>query len=223
MFKKIIAVFALLSLVFCFSACSNGLDLGAYISQSRADILEGENENYSVQCYSETREKPLEADGKKENVYSAVIIKLTVKNGDEKIESGVKVNFKTDKEYSSTFVFHPESNTYVATCFVDVLPERSLDVNILKEGSIESIKIASVLTTDTASPLAAVSFAQKKCADLLKSEQFENGNFEINVRLISDDGKLYYYVGFITKEETEALLISHDASKLIARKTLKNR
>ena len=222
MFKKFFALVTLCLLVFCFSACKSQIDLSPYLSQTRTDILVGESENYAVKCYLETREKPMRSDGKKENVYPAVIIKLTVKNGDEKIESGVKVNFRADEEYGATFVFHPESSTYVATAYVNVLPDKAFDVNIVKEGSTENIKLTSVITKDTASPLAALAFAQKTCSELLKNDAFASGNFEIHVRLIYDDEKLYYYVGFITAEETEALLISSSADKLIARKTLRN-
>lgn len=219
--KSIVILVAAISLVLT-CGCTRKVDLSPYVSQSRFDVLVGESENYSIKCYLENREKPLKSDGKKETVHPAVIVRLTIKNGGEKIESGVKVNFHTDADYSTSFTFHPESNVYVATCFVRSLPSGSLDVSVVKEDGNETVSLKSVVTDKTATPLAALELVGKTCGDLLKEEDFANGNFEVNVRLIEDDGSLYYFVGLITDKKTEAFLVSADGKTVIARKKINN-
>ena len=201
--------------------CSEKTDLAPFVSQLRTDILKGESESYEVRCFSETREKPLLPDGEKQNVSPAVIIKLKIKSPSE-IVSNAKVTFKTDEEYSAIFAFRPESDTYVALCYVGKLPENSLTVTITVGETQENAELSSIKTEDISTPAAALLLAQNAYGEFFDTEEFKSGKFEINVRLLESDDGLYYYVGFITAKKTEAFLVSADAKTIIARKALSN-
>ena len=224
MIKKLIVTIAALCLllsVFSLQGCSKKADLAPFVSQMRTDVLKGESENYEIRCYAETREKPLLPDGKKQNVSPAVIIKLKIKTPTE-VVSGAKVTFKTDTEYSAVFAFRPESDTYVALCYVYELPEDCLTVTVTVGETSENAELSSVKTPDLADPLAALSFAQDSYGEFFDGKEYSEGKFEINIRLLEAEDGLYYYVGFITERKTEAFLISKDAKSVIARKTLSN-
>ena len=219
--KSFIVIFAL-SLIFIAVGCKKTTDLSPYVSQVRSDILVGENDAYFVRCYLETRERPYKNDGKKEKTSFAVIVKLSPRSGETAVNNGVKVSFSTDRTYSALFAFHPEGDNYVALTYVDKLPERSLTVTIEDDERKDNVELKSV-AKDAATATEALAFAQKEVSDMLKSEEFSGGEFEINVRLIEDGEKLYYFVGFITPTKTEALLLNGQANKVVARKTLDKR
>lgn len=202
------------------AGCSDRADLTPFVSQLRSDILKGESENYIVTCYTETREKPLIPDGKKENVSPAVIIKLKAKNELPEILSGAKATFTTDKEYTALFAFRPESDTYVALLYVGSLPEEDLTVTITTDETQENAELSSVIENGAGLSLKAIDTAAETYKEFFDSEDYKSGAFEINVRVMESDETIYYFVGFVTKDKTEAFLVSADAKNVLARKTL---
>lgn len=216
--KKYVAAMLALFLTILLSACNKGVDYYRFVSQERRDVLIGESETYSVKCYLEMREKPFKADAKKQETHYAVIIKLTVKSGTDGIVSGAKVTFSTDKEYSALFTFHRESDNYVAVSYVNALPEKKLTLNVSTDKTSETIEAVSASKDFDFNPEKALDFAISK-TDGVYREYAENGNLEINIRMITGN-EIYYYVGIITEDKTDAFLIDSECRSLIARKTL---
>ena len=211
-----IALAAILTILLC--GCNKSADYYRFVSQERRDILVGESETYAVKCYLELREKPFKSDGKKQETSFAVIVKLTIKSGVDGIVSGAKVSFKTDKEYSALFTFHRESDDYVATSYVNALPEKELLLSVTAGDKTETINAVSVSKDFTFDPQKALGFAVSKTEGAYE-DYAESGNLEINVRMIYGE-KIFYYVGIITEDKTDAFLIDSDCKTLIARKTL---
>lgn len=213
---------ATLAMIVATASCKNKVDLTPYISELRSNVLFGESENYSVKCYSETREKPLVSDGKASSGCPAVIIKLTVKHETDEVSVGAKVTFSLDKEYSAIFVFHPESDVYVATSYVGSLPDRSLTVTVTEGEKSENVELTSIVGSDVASPLVALETASEAVKEFYDTEEFKSRAFEIHIRLIEDDGQFFYYVGFVTERETLATLVSRDGKKVLTKRVVKN-
>ena len=214
----VIAVLAVTLTALC--GCGGKTDYYSFVSQERRDVLFGESENYAIKCYSELREKPFKPDGQKQEIAYAVIIKLTVKSGDNGVIGGAKVTFSTDREYSALFTFHRESDDYIAISYVSSLPDKSLSVTVEAGGETETLKLDSILDGFAFSPEKALDLAISAVGN--EFEPFaESGEMEINIRLVAGDG-IFYYVGIITKDKTEAFLIDRDCERIVARKTLSN-
>ena len=217
--KKYLIAIICTVLLFSLCGCTKSTDYYRFVSQERRDILRGENENYSVDCFLEMREKPFKPDGKKQETAYAVIIKLTVKSGENGILSGAKVTFSTDKDYSALFSFHRESDNYVAVSYVSLLPEKSLSVTLEANGQKETIQLDSILGDFEFKPREALETALSKSND--KYAAAKSGNLEINIRLICGDA-IFYYVGLVTEDKTDAFLISADGKKIVSEKTISN-
>ena len=218
--KKILSVIIVCAIAVLFSACEIKPDYYSLVSEERSDVLIGETEDLSIRCYLGTREKPFIADGKKEFTYFAVIIKLTLKSGENGVSDGAKVTFKTDKEYSSIFSFHRESDEYVAVSYVSRLPDEATPVFIEMNGDKTQVKLASALKDLDFRPKKALDLAIAAVGDEYASAA-KKGEMEINIRIILGD-EIFYYVGLITEDKTEAFLIDKDLKKIVARKTISN-
>ncbi len=206
MIKKITAVFMLIIALLSFSACNKGVNLEESLSRLRDNCYVGKSENYQIYAYPEVRESPMIADGQINPAKKTVIVKLKVLNG----ESGeFTVNFSIDKEYSDTFSFSAFSDCFVTAIDVEKLPDKPFIVTITHDGKSENINLESLLLSDTVSAEVALKNAYKHKKEYVDGLS-ENGVFsgEIYLRLITEGGKNYWYVGFITKETTLCLLLN---------------
>ena len=219
--KKILSFAAIVAAIVAFSSCKSKVDLTPYVSQIRSDIFRGESENYAVTSYLETKERPLVADGKASGMLPAIVVRLTVKGEIDETLSGAKVTFTVDKEYSALFTFRPESDVYVASCYTDALPQKALTVTVSAGGTEENVELFSI-AEGIASPLKALNAASAANDEFFRTEEFSSMKFEINIRLLEDDGRFFYYVGFVTKDETYATLVSADGEKVLTKRTVKN-
>lgn len=217
--KKIILSFLLIfAAIFAFG-CKNTPTLFDNVSRLRSDVFYGETENYTVTVYPELRESPMIANGEISEIKNFVIIKLQVKNN---LTGEFTVSFEVDKKYSETFGFSAFSDCYVSSVEVEKLPDKPFIATITHENDSENVTLESKLNKDTISPKTALDKAYKSKNEYI-DERSVNGVFggEIYLRLIAESDKNYWYVGFITDEETLALLLD-DKGVLLEERILPN-
>lgn len=218
--KKLITVILLAILSLSLFGCDTKPDYYALVSEERRDVLFGESENFSVKCYAEIREKPFKPDGKKQQTAFAVIIKLTVKSGINGILDGAKVTFSTDKDYSALFTFHRESDEYVAISYVSELPDKQATVKIETDRGSEELELSSVLSDIEFTPKAALDLVVSSVGNEYEAAA-RKGEMEIYIRLIYGD-EIFYYVGLITENKTDAFLVDKECKKIVAKKSVSN-
>lgn len=206
MLKKSAVIVLSLIMAIALCGCSEKSRLDESVSRIRDNAFIGQSENYVLNAYPEVRETPMIADGKINPAKKIVIIKLKVLNG----ESGeFTVNFTSDKEYSDSFSFSAFSDCFVTSIEVDKLPDKPFIATITHNGKSENLNMESLLLSETVSSETALKNAYKAKKEYVDGLS-ENGVFcgEVYLRLITEGGKNYWYVGFITKETTLCLLLS---------------
>lgn len=217
--KKICIVLAVFCL-FLLSACQKQNAYVEKISQLRYDILVGESQSYNVKAYVEKREYPYKADGIVQDTKNYVIFKINFKTEQTGVTGELKINFTTDKEYSSSLIFKPEQDSYIATVEVSTLPTAKLTATVTLSEAQENVELTSIcgnVITPEKALLSAITAKQ----ELVKTLEDTNANYEIMVRLINQENSIYYYVGIVESEYTTALLIS-DTGKVLAEKRIRN-
>ena len=220
MIKKISILIIVVLTFLSVGDCKENIDLSMYVSQNRKNIYKGESENYSVTVHSEERENPYVSDSFVGVLNNIVTIKIEGKNS--KID-GEKVKFFIDKkEYNSSFNYNPINGKYTSEIIVDKLPNTaSLNLTIYKDNSSEeNIEVLSKLKGDTLSSekiLQAVSnYDNQTISQLFRTERVV---CEIHIRLLNDDDKNYFYVGFIEEGgKTTAYLVDGQTGKVLATK-----
>ena len=218
--KKLFAIFTVLCLLFL-AACQPKNAYDDKISQLRYDILAGESENYTVKAYLENRETPYKADGIVQELKNYIIFKINFKNEPSAITGELEIAFThDDKDYSSSLIYKPEFDSYVATFEVKSQPIAPLTATITLLEAQENVTLASICK-DVIKPEKALQTAITAKQELLSELEKNNANYEIMVRLINQEQSVYYYVGIVENEYTTALLIS-DTGKLLAEKRIRN-
>lgn len=196
--------------------CHKTADYSAYLSGLRRDILHGETENFDILAFLETRESPYIYDGicgEKQNV---VIFKITPK---KPISESIEIGFSIEKDYTCEMTFDNLKNAFSSEVKVDKLPSNDLDIAI-KCGDNQLIAtLSSVKTKDTISPNDAIS-AVKDYNKELFNELIESA--EINVRLLYEDGTVFYFVGIITNKNTHAFLVDSVSAQILAEKVIEH-
>lgn len=217
--KKIILSLLLISATTFAFGCKKSPALFDNVSRLRSDVFYGETENYAVTVYPELRESPMIANGEISEIKNLVIIKLRVKNN---LTGEFTVTFEVDKKYSETFSFSAFSDCYVSSVEVEKLPDKPFIATICHEEALENVTLESKLNDDTISYKTALDKAYKSKTEYI-DERSVNGVFggEIYLRLIAEKDKNYWYVGFITDEETLALLLD-DKGVLLEERILPN-
>lgn len=216
-FRKIILIFTVLATVSTLFGCQKQTRLQESLSRLREDVYVGESENYRLTVYPELRESPMISDGKISQLKNVVILKLQVKNG---LSGEFTVSFSTDKTYEETFSFSAFSDCYVSSIEVEKLPDKPIIVTICHDEETETINTLSQLKSSTITYTAALNAAYKAKKDYL-DEKMQNGVFggEIYLRLIAENDKNYWFVGFITEKGTLCLLLS-DSGALLEERSL---
>lgn len=218
-FVKFLLLLSAFSACILFSACGKNPNLGENVTRLRSNCFYGETENFTLQVYPELRESPMIADGVMNPVKKTVIIKLKVNNGDT---GEYTVNFTTDKSYSETFAFSAVSDCFISTLEATKLPDKPFIATITHEGKNENVNMESLLLSDTISPDVALQNAYKEKKDYIEG-YMQGGVFngEIYLRLIAENNKNYWYVGFITEKETLCVLLN-GKGKVIDERILAN-
>ncbi len=219
--KFSVIIFVFISLLFSFTSCGKDVDLTCYVSQNRHNVYLGENEEYKLTAYEEKRENPFVADGYIGSVENYVILKIESKT---QSVDGVSCLFKINNtEYKGDFVYNPINNKFTLEILVSEFNNSNqLDVQLFKETSTCTITLKSVLFAQTKGykeVLKSVSNYDKSTINRL----FKNDKVctEINVRLLYDDDKNYYYVGFVEKDKkTTCYLIDGQTLQVLATKNV---
>ncbi len=219
MFKKFFVILTIFCLIFL-TACQKPNTYQDKVSQLRYDILSGESNSYSVKAYLEKRESPYKADGIIQEMKNYVIFKINFKTEPNSITGELKINFTADKEYSSSLIYKPEFDSYVATIEVQNLPIAPLTATITLLDAQENVTLNSICN-DVIKPEKALDTAITNKKELIEELEKTNADFEIMVRLICQEQSVYYYVGIVENEYTTALLISN-TGKILAEKRIRN-
>lgn len=217
--KKIIVILTALLFLTLICGCSEKFRLDENVSRLRSNAFFDENENYLLYAFPEIRETPMIADGVINKTEKTVILKLKLKYA---AEGEFTVNFTTDKEYSETFAFSAFSDCFVTSVKVNMLPYKPFNATITHNGESQTLYMESLLNEKTVTADVALKKAYKAKKDYVDKHTV-NGVFdgEIYIRLITENDKNYWYVGFTTKEQTLCLLLN-DKGELVDERTIPN-
>lgn len=212
-------VFALLSAAI-FPACTQSVDYFSFVSELRSDVFCGENENFSASVYSGFKEKPFCHDGEIGETKLMLTVKLFEKQKiDEEIE--IKIEFGGDC-YEKSLNYDPVSRALSCDLEVNSLPEKTLNLTVCYGETTAIIELKSKLNENTVSYTVALESANRKAAEFLK-QNTTNGKFngEISIRLLCENDRNYYYVGYILESGLKAAYLIDGASgEVLAEKKL---
>lgn len=220
--KKFI-VMLFLTLFACFSAlafsgCEKSADLSPYVSQNRMQIYGGKSENFDLTLYAERREEPFIGDGYVGEMKNVLIIKLDGVGGDV---ASADVTVVYDNEEKVFAYDKGVRNSNVSA--VEKLPQSpTVTAKITRGDKSETIELYSKKLSTDCTYIEAIDAVQKYDGETVERLFYGNRALaEINVRLISDDGKNYYFVGFIEEGgKTSAYLIDAETATVIATRTV---
>lgn len=205
--------------LFFVSGCSSTPDYISYVSELRKDLFVGEQDGYTVVVYAGTKEEPAIFDGVKNQSKLYLGFKVILK--EECCESPT-VNFEIgDKKYSANLEFNPVKSTLFCETEVASLPEKSLTVEIVCKDNQVTLTTYSKLKEDTISYKEALEKAVSKAQPFLK-EHTQKGvlKAEIIIRLLCENDRNYYYVGFVCDEGLKrAYLINGKTGEVLAEKS----
>ena len=221
-FKRIIASLlvgcATLVTTLSLCACNPTPDYISYVSELRKDIFVGEKDNFYVVVFSGSKEKPATFDGLKNQTFLTLTFKVTQK---EDTGSQLQIKFKTgEKEYVKALEFNPVKSTLSCEVEVACLPEKTLDVAIICGETTTLVSTVSKLKDTTISYSKALDIAVENASEFLQ-EHTEKGklNCEIVIRLLCENDRNFYYVGFVCDQGLKlAFLINGETGEIIAKK-----
>lgn len=221
-FMKFLKVFLLAILIFTFSlplyACNNQTDYFSYVSELRKDIFTAENENLSVAIYSGAKETPAIFDGVKNDTGLLLGVKVIFI---EEPSSAVSVTVcYDDKSYEIPLEFHPVKRALAGKTSVANLPEKQVEVTVTYGETSVNLTAVSRLNQNTISYTKALAVATKEAQTFIKENTVSGVlQAEIVIRLLLENDKNYYYVGFVTQEGLKlAYLIDGESGEILARK-----
>lgn len=219
-FKAFVSIFLITLTALIFPACSScsSPDLYSRISELRKDLFSGKSDNFSVIVYAGTKEDPAVFDGEVNPATLLLTFKVTAK---EEIGNQVTIKFKIgDKTYEKALNFSPVASALSGHIAVDTLPEKTLDVEIKWDENSEVVCTNSLLKKSTITYIQALEKASEKASDFIKNNS-KKGQFkgEIVVRLLCENDKNYFYIGFVDKSGLkEAYLIDGISGEVLAEK-----
>lgn len=209
--KKIsLIVFSLLLVIFS-TGCEKKIDYSNRISQLRTTILIGETENLSIICFAELREQPYIADGNVDEKVNTLIFKFTAKKSNQE---NVICKFQCENDYS--FELQKSDLVYgcVESIIVDSLPTNGLVISVNdKPVSLSAVDLSGAISFED-----AIKSTKEK-----NSHLFDNVNCsELQIRLIYENDTIFWFVGIIDAENTNAFLINGKTGEIIAEKIIRN-
>lgn len=209
MIKKLFAaIFVFAASLFLFACNDNDYDAG--VSQLRTDILFAEADGAEITVYLEERELPLVADGAAGARTPVLIVKIV----DSAAFSGtytITVSYD-GKEYTATPELRGELLSAVIT--VDALPSNG-NLDLALSGERELSATLHTALPEHASAEKAISAAKAALGDRMIYDG-KKLDGELFVRVLSEEGNAFWYVGYITESETISILISGDGENVLA-------
>ena len=217
--KKFLSIALCVLSVICacaFVSCKNDNLYLQNVSQLRLDVFVGDYNGNTLTVYPEEKEYPFIYDGNACERKRFVTIKLDNLTSDE-----IYAEFVIDNEtYGSQMVFQVLPNALMCTVEVPTLPQKSLTVSITQNDSIVKVNTKSVRIGDTVSYKTAINSVFKQKKDFIKTLKTHNVlQAEIQARLLCENGKNYWYIGFADKKgNLTAFLIDGKDGKILAEK-----
>lgn len=222
-FKSIAAgvlTLALLPIFASLAACNAQTDYFCYVSELRSNVYYGEEGNFSLTVYSGLREKPFNHDGNVGEQALTLTFKLFMK---EKVNEAIKIEYEINgTKYQTQLNYDATGSALSCIAEVNDLPETPPEITICYGENAILIKTNSLLNADTISYTAALRATTEKASDFIK-ENSEGSRFkgEISVRLLCENGRNYYYVGFILSDGLkQAYLLDGKSGEILAEKKL---
>ncbi len=219
--KFSIIVLLILISVFSFSSCSKDVDLNCYVSQLRQNIYVGENDEYKLTVYEEKKENPFVADAFIGSIENHVIIKIESKT---QSVDGISAFFNiNNKEYKGDFVFNPITNKFTLDVVVENFNDKKeLEVKLQKDTLTQTVIVKSTLFEETKNYEEVLKSVGRHDKNLMN--RLFKGNkviAEIHIRLLYDDNKNYYYVGFVENDKkTTCYLVDGQTLQVLATKNV---
>lgn len=211
--KKLVCFIALtlLAVILCTGCVKT--DAEKYVSQLRTDVMCSETGEVMAYVYCEEREIPLSADGEVGETTPCLVVKIT----NSSAFSGtfaIRVEFD-GKSYSASPSFRTD-HVLRAEIPVEALPEG--DVTVVLVGDEEKAFTAkSLKPSTTADYRVALNTA---FADFCPSASGFEG--EIFVRLLCEEGKAFWYVGFVCEDKISSYLLSDTGKEIVASRISEN-
>ncbi len=203
-------------------SCNKQVDLTMYISQLRVGIYQGETSGYKLTVYSEKREDPFCWDGYVGTTKNLLICK--VESNKENLDD-LSIEFNIDnKNYTRKFEFNPISAKYTSEIEVSSLitVPNLIGVINFNEEKVQ-INLNSKVVENTFSYKKALSSITSYDKTTVEKYFGSNKvNTEIHIRLLKDDNRNYYYVGFLNSEGGIAYLVDGLTGSVLAKKVLNN-
>ncbi len=216
---KSIILILVFATVLTLTACQKTTDLTPYLSQLRNKIFVGENDKFVASVFSEIRETPFIADGKRGELENVVIIKLKPKFS---LSANATVSFSIDKEYSANLAFRPESDNFIATVLVNDLPQSNLTLTISHRDGVENVDVSQQIVSTKHTFEDALNLVSSNKKELIDNYLETLTSFEVQVRLIINEEKTFYFIGICDSEKTNCFLINAENLEIVAEKTIKN-
>lgn len=216
--KKIAFLPLLFAFILVFSSCYSQPDYLSYVSDLRKDLFWGENETFGVIVWAGARETPFAEDGIKNETALCLTVKITQKEETGE-QLGIKITYG-DKTYENKTKFHPVRSACMCEIPVNVLPEKELTAQIIYGEKTQTLTLTSKLADNTIKYSEALKKATDDAAAFLKKNT-ENGKLkaEITVRLICENNRNYYFIGFVSEQgEKIAYLIDGENATILAKK-----
>ncbi len=208
------AFLAMTAMLVTFTACGGGLDYADYISERRAQVYLYEDDNISVKVHISSRETPYLSDGYKGEMTDLCEIFIKFAQSPESVTATLNGHGGEMSYMSVTDSFY--------LSFSGGAAGQSADITLTCDGEERKIAAPSVLYDGVISCEDALESARQYDGETF-SALTDGNNFEgeIYVRLLSDEGKCYYYVGVIDREgDTSAYLVDGENGNVIAQRKL---
>lgn len=193
--KKILLVFLLSASMFALFGCSQE-SLADRVSEYRSKIYLAESDGASLQAEYSEREYPYAADGivSDKSKYFEVRAALP----DNTLTYNIAFSLG-GREYGGEMSYDSVRKEFTFSQSLSEPEEDSLTFTITAEdGPVYTLEAARVGGTHLSLP-ALLDEIENSQKDVLQDFAGEKFNGEIYVRLLSQDGKCYYYVGFIDR------------------------
>lgn len=219
--KKIFLIISFCFCLFLISSCKTGVDYSAYVSELRLAVYEGKSENFKAVLNAEKKEYPFIADGYVGEMKNTLILKVEFLNGSPDDASAI-ISYG-EISNSANLSYNPVSGKSTASVTVNELPSSATVTVELTSGEIsEKLTLSSVVfdkTINYSDAISSVASSDKETVDALFSN--ETAKAEIHVRIISGNGKNFYYVGFVENGgKTTAYLVDGETAEVLAKKTV---
>lgn len=217
--KLLLSFIGICALSVPLTACEDKTDYFSYVSELRTNIYTAENQDVSISIYCGAQESPAIFDGVKNDTRLTLCVKA-IFTEEPSQNTTVTVSYD-DKEYVIPIEFHPVKRALAGKTEVSTLPtEKQIQLTVNYGETSFSLTAVSKLNDDTITYTDALSIAAKNASEFIK-ENTVSGilQAEITVRLLVENDKNYYFVGFITEEGLKkAYLIDGTSGEIVATK-----